>query len=171
MKNPVTVAQALRHARHDFLNELQLIQMKLDLGREQEVKSIIRSHAEAAVQFSRLSTLGMPDTEEWLVTADWRFPEFHFHLECLAEKGAVRVDGAIAEWLELLFIHMKLDRDAPAENSCRVILKEGQHVFELELEMNGHWHDTKLPEVPGLLAQKDIAADKTKILVSAKMEG
>lgn len=171
MKNPVTVAQALRHARHDFMNELQLIQMKLDLGREQEVKSIIRSHAEAAVQFSRLSALGMPDTEEWLVTADWRFPEFHFQLECLAEKGAVAMDGSIAEWLELIFIHLKLNIDAFAENSCRAIIKEEQHVFELELELNGHWRDIQLPEVPGLWARKEIAADNMRIIVSAKMEG
>lgn len=171
MKNPVTVAQALRHARHDFLNELQLIGMKLDLGREQEVKSIIRSHAEAAVQFSRLSALGMPDTEEWLVTADWRFPEFQFHLECLAEKGAVAKDGAIAEWLELFFIQLELNMGDWAENSCRISLQEDQHVFELELEMDGHRHDSELPEVPGLLAQKELAADKTRIFVSAKMEG
>ncbi|WP_422123066.1 Spo0B domain-containing protein [Planococcus sp. X10-3] len=171
MENPVTVAQALRHARHDFLNELQLIQMKLDLGRGQEVQSIIRSYAEAAVQLNRLSALGMPATENWLLTAEWRFPEFRFQLACLAETGAGTKDAAFAQWLERFFNGLEPQMDAAAESSCRTELTEQQSVFEIGLALTGHWHDMELPEVPGLLARKEIAAGNTKIIVSAKMEG
>lgn len=170
MENPVTVAQALRHARHDFLNELQLIGMKLDLGRGQEVQSIIRSHAEAAVQLSRLAALQMPNTENWLLTAEWRFPEFRFHLACLAKRGTDTKDDAFAEWLEQFFNGFEPHTMA-AENTCRTEIKEQQSVFEIGLELNGHCHDINLPEVPGLLVRKEIAADSTKIVVSAKMEG
>lgn len=171
MDNHVTVAQALRHARHDFLNELQLIQMKLDLGREQEVQSIIRSHAEAAVRLGRLSALQMPATENWLLTAEWRFPDFRFHLECFAENGAGTKDGAFAYWLEHFFNGLEPRMDMAAATSCRTELNEQQSVFEITLELDGHWQDSSLPEVPGLLARKEIAAGNTKIVVSAKMEG
>ncbi|HSJ36940.1 MAG TPA: Spo0B domain-containing protein [Planococcus sp. (in: firmicutes)] len=171
MDNQVTVAQALRHARHDFLNELQLIGMKLDLGRGQEVQSIIRSHAEAAVQLNRLATLGMLSTENWLLTAEWRFPEFRFHLECFAEKGAGTKDEAFADWLERFFSGLEPRTDIAAATSCRTELNEQQSAFEIGLELDGHWPDIDLPEVPGLLARKEIAADNTKIVVSAKMEG
>lgn len=170
MKNPVTVAQALRHARHDFLNELQLIGMKLDLGRGQEVQSIIRSHAEAAVQLNRLGELGMPATENWLLTAEWRFPEFRFHLECSAVTGAATKDADFAKWLESFFITLEPQGFA-SENNCRTEIKEQQSAFEIGLELNGSWQEFNLPEVPGLLARKEIAADSTKIVVSAKMEG
>jgi len=171
MDNHVTVAQALRHARHDFLNELQLIQMKLDLGRGQEVQSIIRSHAEAAVQLGRLAALGMPATENWLLTAEWRFPDFRFHLESIAEKGAGAKDAAFAHWLESFFKGLEPRMDIAAATSCRTELNVQQSVFEISLELDGHWQDCNLPEVPGLLARKEIAADNTKIVVSAKMEG
>ncbi|HSP22060.1 MAG TPA: Spo0B domain-containing protein [Planococcus sp. (in: firmicutes)] len=170
MKNPVTVAQALRHARHDFLNELQLIGMKLDLGRGQEVQSIIRSHAEAAVQLSRLEALGMPVTENWLLTAEWRFPDFRFHLECSAVTGAGTKDADFAKWLESFFSTLE-PQEIGSDNSCRTEIKEQQSAFEIGLELSGHWHEVELPEVPGLLARKEIAAGNTKIVVSAKMEG
>lgn len=171
MDNRITVAQALRHARHDFLNELQLIQMKLDLGREQEVKSIIRSHAEAAVQLNRLTALKMPATENWLLTAEWRFPEFRFHLECMAQTGIDNKDAAFADWLEQYFTSLKKHMDTASDISCRATLKEQQSVFEIGLELAGDLQEISLPEVPGLLARKEIAADSTKIIVSAKMEG
>ncbi|TAA69190.1 Spo0B domain-containing protein [Planococcus salinarum] len=171
MEKPVTVAQALRHARHDFLNELQLIGMKLDLGRGQEVQSIIRSHAEAAVQLNRLSALQMPATENWLLTAEWRFPEFRFHLECSAQHGTDTKDAAFAHWLERFFNNLEPQMDDAAANNCRTELAVQQSAFEIRLELDGHRQDIELPEVPGLLAWKELAADSTKIVVSAKMEG
>ncbi|WP_281864362.1 Spo0B domain-containing protein [Planomicrobium okeanokoites] len=172
MDNSITVAQALRHARHDFLNELQLIQMKLDLGRGQDVKSIIRSRAEAAVQLNRLTALKMPATENWLLTAEWRFPEFRFHLECLAEAGMATKDAAFADWLEQFFNSLKKQAELASDIICRTTLKEHQSGFQIGLELDGNLPDAlELPEVPGILIQKDIAADNTKIIVSAKMEG
>ncbi|RLQ92001.1 Spo0B domain-containing protein [Planomicrobium sp. Y74] len=171
MDDSITVAQALRHARHDFLNELQLIQMKLDLGRGQDVKSIIRSRAEAAVQLNKLSALKMPAAEHWLLTAEWRFPEFRFHLECLAQAGITTKDAAFADWLEQFFSSLKEQADTASDISCRTVLKERQSDFEIGLDLNGNLPDINLPEVPGLLARKEIAADSLKIIVSAKMEG
>lgn len=171
MDDSITVAQALRHARHDFLNELQLIGMKLDLGRKQEVQSIIRSYAEAAVQLNRLAALKMPASENWLLTAEWRHPEFRFHLECPAAKGAAGKDAAFAGWLEQFFKQAKLQMDGMQQASCSILLEEQPSGFSIRLELDGHWPDAELPEVPGLLAQKTVAADMVKITVSAKMEG
>ncbi|MBZ5201228.1 Spo0B domain-containing protein [Planomicrobium chinense] len=116
MKETKTVAQSLRHARHDFLNELQLINMYLDLGRQEEAQAIIRSHAEAAMHLSRLSGLKMPMTEEWLLLSKWQHPEFHFRVECLATKGITEkrcgvfgCDGTIRAY-----------RRAEAGSVCRV---------------------------------------------------
>ncbi|WP_203333110.1 Spo0B domain-containing protein [Planococcus beigongshangi] len=170
MDNPMTVAQALRHARHDFLNELQLIGMKLDLGRTQDVKSIIRSHAEAAVQLSRLSALKMPATENWLLTAEWRFPEFRFRVECAAEKGGTPDDAIFAEWLEQFFTTLKKRPEAHA-NSCRISLEQQESIFTIELKIEGNPQTVGLPEIPGLLARERVAADNWKIIVSTQMEG
>lgn len=170
MDKPMTVAQALRHARHDFLNELQLIGMKLDLGRTQDVKSIIRSHAEAAVQLNRLAALKMPATEDWLLTAEWRFPEFCIGLECAAEKGAASKDAAFAEWLEQFFSILK-EQSKGYATTCRISLKEQESVFTIGLKIEGPRQTVSLPEIPGLLARERVAADNMNIIVSAQMEG
>ena len=171
MDDSITVAQALRHARHDFLNELHLIQMKLDLGRKQEVQSIIRSYAEAAVQLNRLAALKMPASENWLLTAEWRHPEFHFHLECTADKGVAGKDAAFAGWLEQFIKHAKLQMDGMQVVSCSILLEEQPTGFNINIELDGHFPALTLPEVPGLLARKRVAADRTSITVSAQMEG
>ena len=171
MGNSITVAQALRHARHDFLNELQLIQMKLDLGREQDVQSIIRSHAEAAVQLNKLSALKMPATENWLLTAEWRFPEFHFQLECTARTGIAQIDEVFATWLERFFENLQAQIATATEHNCLIAVKEQQAIFEISLELDMDLLHIELPKVLGLSVRKEVAADNTLLVVSAKMEG
>ncbi|RLJ87210.1 Spo0B domain-containing protein [Planococcus citreus] len=100
MDDRLTVAQSLRHARHDFLNELQMIKLNLDLGRTDRAQALIRTYAEAAMHQSRLSALSMPETEEWLLTAGWRFPELRLAVFCEAERAPRELDAVLCSWLE-----------------------------------------------------------------------
>jgi len=171
MEKTMTVAQSLRHARHDFLNELQLIKMNLDLGRLQEAQAIIRSHAEAAMHASRLSDIGMPLTEEWLLTANWRFPGFNFHVECPALKAPAQLDADFQRFLER-FVASAKDRLDPYQAFYgAILLTSSAASFEMKITCPGNWLDLDVVETPGFTVRKECSEDSTMIAVRAQMEG
>jgi len=70
---PFSVNEALRFARHDFLNQLQLIKMNIDLERLEEAKAVIDHYTREVKEIYELTKLNIPLTSEWLQTANWRF--------------------------------------------------------------------------------------------------
>ena len=171
MEETITVAQSLRHACHDFLNELQLIKMNLDLGRLQEAQEIIRSHAEAAMHASRLSDIGLPLTEEWLLTANWRFPGFNFHVECSAAKAPTHLDAAFRLFLES-FVEAAKGRLEPYQAFYGTVsLASSSTLFEMKITCPGNWLDLDVLKVQGFTARKECSENNTLIVVRAQMEG
>ncbi|PSL35129.1 stage 0 sporulation protein B (sporulation initiation phosphotransferase) [Planomicrobium soli] len=171
MEDTLTMAQSLRHARHDFLNELQLIKMNLDLGRIEQAQAIIRSHAEAAVHASRLSALKLPRTEEWLLVSQWRFPEFQFRIECLANKAPHALDEEFAETLETIVQAIKGHMDPWQDYDCRIEITATAAVFTIKMDAAGNWADIEMPPVPVLQVRKECAGGRTVFTASAQMEG
>ncbi|MDQ0429944.1 stage 0 sporulation protein B (sporulation initiation phosphotransferase) [Planomicrobium stackebrandtii] len=171
MEKTMTVAQSLRHARHDFLNELQLIKMNLDLGRHQEAQAIIRSHAEAAMHASRLSDLGLPLTEEWLLTANWRFSGFRFQVECPAVKAPVHLDAEFWHFLENFVEAAKELLDPYQAFNSTILLVSNASSFEMNITCPGHWLDLELSEAQGFTVRKECSENSTLIAVRAQMEG
>lgn len=171
MEKTMTVAQSLRHARHDFLNELQLIKMNLDLGRLQEAQAIIRSHAEAAMHASRLADIGLPLTEEWLLTANWRFPGFDFGVECPALKAPAHLDADFQHFLES-FVGSAKDRLDPYQAFYgTILLTSSAASFELKITCPGNWLDLDVLGTPEFTVRKECSEDSTMIAVRAQMEG
>ncbi|TWT26253.1 Spo0B domain-containing protein [Planomicrobium sp. CPCC 101110] len=171
MEDTLTMAQSLRHARHDFLNELQLIKMNLDLGRIEQAQKIIRSHAEAAVHASRLAALKLPKTEEWLLVSKWRFPEFRFRIECEAKKAPHSLDLEFTETLEAIVQAIKKRMDPWEEYDCRIGITAAASMFTIAVDAAGNWADAEAPPFQGLQVRKECAEGRTVFTVSAQMEG
>lgn len=171
MEKPMTVAQSLRHARHDFLNELQLIKMNLDLGRLQEAQAIIRSHAEASMHASRLADIGLPLTEEWLLTANWRFPEFNFHVVCLAGRAPAQVDAELRCFLEDFVQSAKLHLTPYEVFSSEILLTSSSSFFEINITGPVGWLGLDLVKLAGFTVTKECSEDSVLIVVRAQMEG
>lgn len=171
MDGTKSVAQSLRHARHDFMNELQLISMYLDLGQPEKAQAMIRSHAEAAVQLSHLTALHMPQMEEWLLVSKWRFPEIRFVLEVSARAGEPELDSAFAGFLEAFFQAIRSQLDPYIEYICTLrIFNEGPSLV-LALSLNGDWQDFSCPEESALHATEQCEGDGMKWTIRAQMEG
>lgn len=170
MDNKLTVAQSLRHARHDFLNELQLIKLNLDLGRAEKAQALIRTYAEAAMHNSRLSALLLPDTEEWLLTSAWRHPELHITLVCEAERAPAISDSVLCDWLEAFANSIKQAfSDAwPYPVDMRLLEADGR--FFLELSGPGDWSALDL-DSQQLAIGKACGSDRSKVEIHAQMEG
>ena len=171
MDDTMTVAQSLRHARHDFLNELQLIKMNVDLGRPEQVQAIIRSHAEAAVQLDRLAALGVPETEQWVLTAKWRFPEIRFRHDCRAKKAPVQADERLAEALEQLLQTLRKQLDPMKQIECHIVFTNTPQQFSAAVQLDGDWLHLKLPEAGTIKIGRECASMETTFVFSAQMEG
>lgn len=166
-----SVVQSLRHARHDFLNELQLIGMYLDLGQPEKAKAIIRAHAEAAVHMSRLAGLGMPVTEEWLLLSKWRYPELGIHIECTAQAGIARMDETFAKVLENFAETVRPRLDPFVEYVCTISIWNENESLAMKLSLNGDWQQMSFPEQLVETAGISCDSDGVEIAIRAQMEG
>lgn len=171
MEKPITVAQSLRHARHDFLNELQLIKMNLDLGRFQEAQAIIRSHAEASMHASRLADIGLPLTEEWLLTANWHFTRFRFDIECYATTAPSHLDGAFRRFLDDFVKKAKQHLDPYQVFDGVIGLTSNASFFEMNITYPENWPDLNIAETDGFTVRKECNEDSATLTVRAQMEG
>ena len=103
-KNQLTVTEALKFARHDILNELQLVLIHIDLGDTAKARSAILHATDKMKQVSSLSLLGLPETEEWITTFDWVYSAFHKTLKTTIEPGNRKVnDSDIVSYLTYVF--------------------------------------------------------------------
>jgi stage 0 sporulation protein B (sporulation initiation phosphotransferase) len=66
-----TTVDLLRHARHDWLNQLQLIKANLSLDRTERAKEIMNEVIELSREESRISNLKTPNLAEYLLTYNW----------------------------------------------------------------------------------------------------
>jgi stage 0 sporulation protein B (sporulation initiation phosphotransferase) len=66
-----TAVDLLRHARHDWLNQLQLIKANLSMDRTERAKEIMDEIIEFAREESRVSNLKTPNLSEFLLTYNW----------------------------------------------------------------------------------------------------
>ncbi|MGR3765197.1 Spo0B C-terminal domain-containing protein [Rossellomorea sp. NS-SX7] len=65
------ILDALRHARHDWMNDLQLIKGNLELNRVERAKQVIDTMVLTAQNESKLSNLKLPLLAEWILTYNW----------------------------------------------------------------------------------------------------
>jgi stage 0 sporulation protein B (sporulation initiation phosphotransferase) len=71
MADKWTPVELLRHARHDWLNQVQLIKANLSMNRPERVKEIIDEIIEASREEARLSNLKTPKFAEFLLLFNW----------------------------------------------------------------------------------------------------
>ncbi len=91
-KAQLTVAETLKFTRHDFLNDLQIILMNIDLGNPEKARESLLKTTEKLKQHSALALLGLPKTEIWLTAFDWSYPSFTKRLTCRATSPITHVN-------------------------------------------------------------------------------
>ncbi|WP_088007231.1 Spo0B domain-containing protein [Indiicoccus explosivorum] len=171
MDDKLTVAEALKHARHDFLNKLQLIKMHADLGKTDRISGLIRDFADMAQVQNCLARLEMPETEEWLLTAGWRFQDIEFRLECAGKEGAPPHDAVIRDSLEKLFVSVCEEMDGGTEAVCTLRMCGDKEPFCLEITLDGI--TPAVPDAPdGNLEMKWMQSAAPAVLrITPKTEG
>lgn len=135
----LTVSEVMRYANHDFLNQLQLISMHLQMGDVAAAQTRIEEFQQQSQQTSKLSKLQLPKTVEWLLTAQWRFPALQLTIvnESSSEADAA-FDELLASYLEHTVIHVYKALDPFVEQTCTVTLNNTPN-FQVIWELNGNW--------------------------------
>ncbi|WJY28190.1 Spo0B domain-containing protein [Sporosarcina trichiuri] len=124
-ESELTVRQALQYARHDFLNELQLILMQMDLGRVPEARDQLLASTERMQQASRVAGLGLPALETWLLTFGWHFKAFAAELVAQTSPAAAprqADDRDVTEFLDALFRQLEEHADPFTDNSVEIMV-------------------------------------------------
>ena len=135
----LSVNEILRFANHDYLNQLQLIKMNLDLGKIEEAKKIIEQISGHAKILSNINKLNLPKTVEWLQTIQWKFPIFQVTLNSdVMEAVDLKYDDQIVEYLEKTVIHVYDSLDPYTEQQLTIDIKS-RDSFQLIFELKGNW--------------------------------
>ena len=136
-KEQLTVAEALKFARHDFLNELQLILMHIDFGDTLKARQAIMNTTDKMKQASMLYSLGLPKTEQWLVTFDWVHTAFQKTLSCTIERGSRKVnDIEVVAYLERVFQDVENVLDPASEYEVQIDVQASPSNWSICIKIN-----------------------------------
>lgn len=102
-----TVVEMLRHARHDWMNQLQLIKGNLELNNVERAKEIIDDIIFLARQEAKLSNLKLPNLATLLITFNWEPHHFQLEYEIADINNSLENklnDQCLTEWVRS-FLH------------------------------------------------------------------
>ncbi|MFJ6208231.1 Spo0B domain-containing protein [Lysinibacillus sp. NPDC092081] len=136
----LTISEVLRFANHDYVNQLQLIRMNLDLGRIDESKKLIKEYSEQLQVFSILNRLQLPQTIEWLQTAGWRYPSLPMKLSGEIKRPVTNtIDLEVVDYLNKTVMHVYDTLDPFTEQSFVLDVRVDDHTFAVTFTLNGLW--------------------------------
>lgn len=159
----LTIGKALKFARHDFLNELQLMLLYMDLGKMPEARRTLLEATERMRHLSMLEKLRLPKTEMWLNTFEWSHTAFSkkLHSDIIAGKRNAN-DEAVADYLEQLIVIVEAAVDPMDEYIIHIAVHATEKQWMIQLIIEGPLTGTPtLPqtdggfEVSGVLQEKE----------------
>jgi stage 0 sporulation protein B (sporulation initiation phosphotransferase) len=137
MKNELNLVEALRYARHDWMNRLQLIKGNMDLGRMDRARQIIEEIVSEAQNESKLSNLRLPKFSELLLTYNWQTHFIKLEFEVLEAEAPDIDDDRLYQWFTGFFSVMENSVKPYEENNLVVTIKICQKEARFELDFNG----------------------------------
>ncbi|SEA94462.1 stage 0 sporulation protein B (sporulation initiation phosphotransferase) [Thalassobacillus cyri] len=84
------VMDLMRHARHDWMNELQLIQGYASMGKMDRVKEKLADVLTNADEERRLMNLNAPYLSIWLMSFNWHHPYYRLTYQVKGDKHDLR---------------------------------------------------------------------------------
>ncbi|WP_025783525.1 Spo0B domain-containing protein [Sporosarcina sp. D27] len=150
-KSELTVRDAMKFARHDFLNELQLILMHMDLNNVPEARRKLLEATECMRNDSQLSGLDMPALETWILTFDWNYSAFSKQLKTtiVHKKFARKADDQpIVAVLDDVFQQLIKGADPYTDCMVNILVTTTSDEWEVSLSLPGQtapivWNDVQ----------------------------
>ncbi|MBO0587071.1 Spo0B domain-containing protein [Sporosarcina sp. E16_8] len=136
--NKLTTAEALKFARHDFLNELQLVLLYIDLDKLPEAKQKILEATDRMREVALLERLGLPAVETWLTTFDWLYGAFTKTMTCTIASGIRKSDDTeVVTYLERLFSEAEKTLDPTSEYETQIDVQASAESWSITITVHG----------------------------------
>ncbi|MBO1910752.1 Spo0B domain-containing protein [Sporosarcina sp. 6E9] len=143
-KKELSQTELLAFARHDFLNDLQIILMHLDLGNPSEARNTILKTTKAMGQRAVLSGFGLPKVQQWLLTFDWVYTAFRSTLSCAIKKASRSVsDDTIVAYLEAIFTEVEDELDPLSDYDVHFDIFADENEWSMTITIKGELPATK----------------------------
>ncbi|WP_432358409.1 Spo0B domain-containing protein [Sporosarcina sp. UB5] len=158
----LTIGKALKFARHDFLNDLQLMLLYMDLGKIPEARRTLLEATERMRHISMLENLRLPKTEIWLTTFEWKHTVFTKKLQCNITAGKrITSDDAIVDYLERLICIIEEAVDPMDEYIVNVAVNATEDHWSIQMTIEGSLTELRtLPETDGEFDVSGVLQDK-----------
>lgn len=123
MKKEWDTIEVLRHARHDWMNKLQLIKGNLSLNKVDRAKDVIEEIIMEARRDAKLSNLHLPQFASSLLTCNWENHHFQLEYEVMDSQNFHRLDDPkLAGMTERLFETLDASIEPYQENHLSVTI-------------------------------------------------
>lgn len=135
----LTLNEVLRHSMHDYLNNLHLIQMNLDMGRQDEAKDLIRKYSLKCKQFFDINNTGLISTNEWLQTFSLVYNKVSLEVQTsLHSKGAEAYDALLKSFLQAFIQSIYTNLEGYDEQLLHVHILTNEFL-EVQVNFTGNW--------------------------------
>ena len=140
----LTTAEALKFARHDFLNELQLVLLYIDLDKLPEAKQKIFEATDRMREVALLERLGLPAVETWLTTFDWLYSSFSKTMTCTIASGIREADDMeVVTYLERIFSEAEKALDPTSEYETQIDVQASAIRWSITITMHGQMENRR----------------------------
>ncbi|HET7578271.1 MAG TPA: Spo0B C-terminal domain-containing protein [Bacillales bacterium] len=134
----------LRHARHDWLNQIQLIKANLSLNRVERAQEIIEEITAQSRNDSKLTNLQMPHITEMLLTFNWQAHFYRLETEVIGrEHDLSDEEDKLFPWLADLLQQLDRCADPGVDNHVLVSFRLGDHGVFVTVDFSGAVKDPR----------------------------
>lgn len=136
--------ELLRHSRHDWLNDIQLIKAQLAMQRVAEAEEVIEEVTRRAHNESKLTNLHIPKVAERLLTFNWQEHFYRLQVEVIGpERDLSPCDQDLVVFLEQLFEKVDDGVDKLQESHLLLTLLLNEEGNFLTVDFSGRLNETK----------------------------
>ncbi|GAB2560550.1 Spo0B domain-containing protein [Gracilibacillus alcaliphilus] len=156
------VVEMLRHYRHDWLNDLQLILGYTQLGHLNKIEKKINEIMDRSSQERSLDRLNIPKTMVWLYQLNWRSPSFQLQFRSfVSDEGIIIDDQSLLTRLQKLFQIFPAYQQEYQEYQGILCFKNEQHTIHIQLIFDLNWEhmDQLVEELRDLSFVKQVATE------------
>jgi stage 0 sporulation protein B (sporulation initiation phosphotransferase) len=130
--------EILRHCRHDWLNELQLIKGNLALNNTEKVHAIINEIVNRATHESDLCNLKANKLASLLLTINWESKPFVVDFEvCYSATQLTKYDEILSKWFTQFFLMLEKAVAVGVENNVMISFQLLEDAQTIVVDLSG----------------------------------
>ncbi|CAM3936768.1 signal transduction histidine kinase regulating citrate/malate metabolism [Lederbergia lenta] len=138
MSEKWSIIEVLQHARHDWLNRLQLIKGNISLGKIEQAERIMDEIVQNMQQEARLTNLKLPKFAALLLTHNWESHAYQLEYEILDERGTFALDDEkLTRWVGAFLNQLNQTVHPIHDNNLYLTVEKKNEEFCFHFHLNG----------------------------------